>query len=485
MHEHHLEAARDLLYKKAMVAFEGRSIGTVAAIPQVKHMYVEGHLQAIKPDCDLNYNEIFIRDNVPVALYCLLDGETDIVRNFLEICLQLQSQDIRTAGIFPTSFFVDQHRLVADYGQRAIGRVVSIDATLWVPILALAYVRKTGDWEWGRGAGVQEGLQRLLGLILQPSFREDPTLYVPDGAFMIDRPLDVWGSPLEVQVLLYGALMACSALLEAVHLSEAALQRACNLRRYIRKHYWLNSRIVQTLRRRPTEQYGDVVVNEYNIRTETIPHWLQTWLGEDGGFLIGNIRTGRPDFRFFTLGNCLAAIFDVISLAQQRSLFSLILKNHGDLVAEMPMRICHPPLDENDWQNKTGFDPKNRPWCYHNAGHWPCLLAYLTIAVLRHHPKFLDMRYSQVYLPMQELIRHGYLQQLKKLPAQKWPEYFDGPTGVWMGQESRIYQTWTIVGLLLLNQLLAGDPKHSNLLDLIPMASIKNRHLMRTRETLL
>jgi hypothetical protein len=39
---------------------------------------------------------------------------------------------------------------------------------------------------------------------------------VPDGAFMIDRPLDVWRAPLEIQALLYGALRSAAALLTFV-----------------------------------------------------------------------------------------------------------------------------------------------------------------------------------------------------------------------------------------------------------------------------
>lgn len=464
----HLEIARELLYHKALVFFEGKPIGTVAAIPQNKQILTDHHLQVVSPDPDLNYNEIFIRDNIPVMIYFLLDERADIVRNFLDVCLQLQSQNPRTLGTFPASFYVDRDRLVADYGQRAIGRVVSVDATLWWPILASAYVNQSGDRDWLSQNSVQQGLCNFLGLVLQPSFREAPTLYVPDGAFMVDRPLDVWGSPLEIQALLYGALMASANLLQDAALAEKTIARAIDLRRYLRKHYWLDSKIVQTLRRRPTDQYGDDISNEYNIRTETIPHWLQTWLGHTGGFLIGNIRTGRPDFRFFTLGNCLAAIFDIISFAQQRALFSLILRNQGDLFADMPLRICHPPLDEMDWQNKTGHDPKNRPWCYHNAGHWPSLLWFLVVAVLRHHPHFLDTRYSKIYPPMQLLIERAYLQHMRQLHTQKWAEYFDGPTGVWMGQQSRIYQTWTIVGLLLVHRILLGKNEERRILDLKP-----------------
>ena len=63
---------------------------------------------------------------------------------------------------------------------------------------------------------------------------------------------------------------------------------------------------MQVLRRRPTEQYGDNQhQNEFNVQPQVIPDWLQDWLENRGGYLIGNMRTGRPDFRFYSLGNSL------------------------------------------------------------------------------------------------------------------------------------------------------------------------------------
>ena len=41
-------------------------------------------------------------------------------------------------------------------------------------------------------------------------------------------------------------------------------------------------------------------------------------------------------------------------------------------------------MDVEEWQNKTGSDPKNWPWSYHNGGHWPSLLWFFGTAVLLH-----------------------------------------------------------------------------------------------------
>lgn len=480
-----VQLAKSILYEQALVKVDGELVGAIASIPKNKNSQ------------DLNYNEVFIRDNVPVMIYLLLEGRFEIVRHFLNTCLRLQSDQFQTRGIFPTSFVEIEGKLVADYGQRAIGRVCSVDASLWWVILAYIYVQRSGDRAWAITAEVQIGIQKLLNLILHPSFRDAPTLFVPDGAFMIDRALDVWGNPLEIQALLYGALLSAAGLIQMdldekgcteeqsaadlrdpenalmgqqIYRQSYAIAWLKKLRSYMLKHYWVNSKIVQTIRRRPTEQYGDRVANEYNIQTETIPHWLQEWLGERGGYLIGNVRTGRPDFRFFTLGNCLSATFDLISPTQQRSLFHLMSQNRADLFAQMPLRICHPPLESEDWRKKTGYDRKNLPWCYHNAGHWPCLFWFFVMATLRHKQR----KSSVDNLAIDLLLENNYEILLKRLPQEHWAEYFDGPSGVWVGQQARLYQTWTIVSFLLTHHFLKVNPADANIMNLPNLKDLNN-----------
>lgn len=36
-------------------------------------------------------------------------------------------------------------------------------------------------------------------------------------------------------------------------------------------------------------------------------------------------------------------LFGLLTAPQQRALFRLVLHNRSDLMAQMPMRICHPP----------------------------------------------------------------------------------------------------------------------------------------------
>ncbi|MEB3234462.1 MAG: glycoside hydrolase 100 family protein [Cyanobacteriota bacterium] len=451
-------------FERTLIRVRGAWVGSVAAL---EHPRRSG---------DLNYGEVFLRDNVPVMLYLLLQGRTEIVRNFLDTCLDLQSSTYQTRGVFPTSFIEEGGTLLADYGQRSIGRITSVDASLWWPVLCWLYVRRSRDVSFGTSQKVQRGIQLLLDLVLHPSFEGTPVLFVPDCAFMIDRPMDVWGAPLEVEVLLYGCLRSCAKLMELARreaMSRLLDQRLVltrqwlhDLRSYLLKHYWVTSKTMQVLRRRPTEQYGEHQhENEFNVQPQVIPAWLQDWLDNRGGYLIGNMRTGRPDFRFYSLGNSLACLFGLLTAPQQRALFRLVLHNREHLMAQMPMRICHPPMEGDEWVNKTGSDPKNWPWSYHNGGHWPSLLWYLGGAVLLHeqqHPTADLLLMGQ----MKAMLEECYWAQLNQLPRQQWAEYFDGPTGTWVGLQARTYQTWTIVGFLLLHHLLRVEPRDADLLNI-------------------
>jgi beta-fructofuranosidase len=451
-------------FERTLVKARGELVGSVAALEHPRRQAA------------LNYGEVFLRDNVPVMLYLLLQGRFAIVRHFLSVCLDLQSSSYQTRGVFPTSFIEENGKLIADYGQRSIGRITSVDASLWWPVLCWLYVRHSRDWDFGSSQKVQRGVQLLLDLVLHPTFEGTPVLFVPDCAFMIDRPMDVWGAPLEVEVLLYGCLKSCCHLMELARSNSTSRlldqrlvltrQWIHDLRSFLLKHYWVTSKTMQVLRRRPTEQYGEQQhQNEFNVQPQVIPDWLQDWLENRGGYLIGNMRTGRPDFRFYSLGNSLACLFGLLTAPQQRALFRLVLHNRSDLMAQMPMRICHPPMDATEWANKTGSDPKNWPWSYHNGGHWPSLLWFLGGAVLLHeqlYPRADVLLMGQTKAMLEEC----YWSQLNQLPRQQWAEYFDGPTGTWVGQQARTYQTWTIVGFLLHHHLQRVKPSDVRVLHI-------------------
>ena len=155
-------------FERTLISIQGQLAGSVAA------------LESSYADSELNYGEIFVRDNVPVMIYLLVQGRFAIVKQFLKVCLDLQSTSVQTRGVFPTSFVEEEGNLVADYGQRSIGRITSVDPSLWWPILCWIYVKRSGDTDFGRSPEVQRGIQLLLDLVLHPSFEGTPFLFVPE-----------------------------------------------------------------------------------------------------------------------------------------------------------------------------------------------------------------------------------------------------------------------------------------------------------------
>ncbi|NJM68649.1 MAG: hypothetical protein HC851_24795 [Acaryochloris sp. RU_4_1] len=160
--------------------------------------------------------------------------------------------------------------------------------------------------------------------------------------------------------------------------------------------------------------------------------------------------TGLGLPRFFSLGNLLAILAALTDDQQSQRIMDLIEQRWQDLVGQMPLKICFPALEGQDWQTITGCDPKNIPWSYHNGGNWPVLLWLLVAA---------EQKTGRTELA------HKALQiAAHRLPLDQWPEYYDGRTGRLVGKAARTYQTWTIAGFLVARTLLE-NPNHLALLS--------------------
>ncbi|KAG0490711.1 hypothetical protein HPP92_007574 [Vanilla planifolia] len=107
----------------------------------------------------------------------------------------------------------------------------------------------------------------------------------------------------------------------------------------------------------------------------------------------------------------------------------------------MPLKICYPALEGQEWRIITGSDPKNTPWSYHNGGSWPTLLWQLTVACIK-------MNRLEVAARAVEVAE-------KRLAADRWPEYYDTKSARFIGKQSRLYQTWSIAGFLVAKLLLS------------------------------
>jgi hypothetical protein len=432
----------------SVIYYYGRPVGSVAARD---------------PDVEpLNYNQCFVRDFVSSALLFLINGQTEIVRNFLVETLALQNENKQMdyfnagQGLMPASFKVatnyGEQFLTADFGEHAIARVTPVDSSLWWIILLRAYVKATGDIALAHQPEFQKGLIHILKLCLADRFDMFPTMLVPDGAFMIDRRMGVYGHPLEIQALFYAALRSARELLAPGRQGEIYTmivnQRLSTLKFHIRTYYWLDLKRLNEIYRYQGEEFGISAVNKFNIYPDSIPYWLTEWMPEQGGYLAGNLGPARMDFRFFTLGNLMAIICSLASAQESQGIMDLIEQRWDDLVGNMPMKICFPAVEGLEWKILTGCDPKNVPWSYHNGGNWPVLLWLLAAAAQKtNRPQV-----ARVAIELAE----------KRLSQDQWPEYYDGKNGRLVGKQARKYQTWTIAGFLLAKDLIAS-PEHLSL----------------------
>lgn len=60
----------------------------------------------------------------------------------------------------------------------------------------------------------------------------------------------------------------------------------------------------------------------------------------------------------FTLGNCWAILSSLATKEQTDAILDLYEQKWVDLVAEMPLKICYPAMEGEEWRIVTGCDPK-------------------------------------------------------------------------------------------------------------------------------
>lgn len=477
-----LEAQALRILVESLVEYKGRLVGTPAAYnpPEKSSKTAEAKKNANKSG--LNYDQVFIRDFIPVALLFLIKGEfsiktngknqepkeitvngKEIVKNFLEVTLELHQQErpktfLNTGRVLmPASFKIKKSggrdKLEPDFGQHAIARVTPVDSSLWWIILLRAYWKATGDTQLMHRADFQEGIRLILELCFSDRFDREPTLLVPDGASMIDRRMGVYGYPLEIQSLFYGALRAADELLDRKNYSNkdiipAIEKRLGALANHIRDEYWMDMERLNRIYQYNVEEYGAAALNKYNIYAPSIPYAnLDEWLSEKGGYFVGNLGPSQIDFRFFTLGNLMTVISSLARKEQSRSIMELVKERHKELIGQMPLKICYAAIEGRDWEIVTGCDPKNRHWSYHNGGSWPVLMWMWAAAARKVGQEFKTEEY--IHQAKEAIETAG-----KRLRKDSWPEYYDGHSGHLIGREARRNQTWTLAGYLLAKDLL-------------------------------
>ncbi|XP_078173097.1 putative alkaline/neutral invertase D [Carex rostrata] len=440
--------------RRSLVYFKGQPVGTIAAYDHASEEV-------------LNYDQVFVRDFVPSALAFLMNGEHEIVKNFLLRTLLLQGWEKKVdrfklgEGVMPASFKVlhDPNRgidtVVADFGESAIGRVAPVDSGFWWIILLRAYTKSTGDITLAESAQCQKGMRLILSLCLSEGFDTFPTLLCADGCCMIDRRMGVYGYPIEIQALFFMALRCALSLLkhdaEGKEVIERIVTRLHALSYHMRTYFWLDFQQLNDIYRFKTEEYSHTAVNKFNVIPDSIPDWVFDFMPSRGGYFIGNVSPARMDFRWFALGNCVAILCSLATPEQSTAIMDLLEERWEELIGETPMKICYPAIESHEWRIVTGCDPKNTRWSYHNGGSWPVLLWLLTAACIK--------------VGRPQIARRAMDLAESRLLKDGWPEYYDGKLGRYVGKQARKFQTWSIAGYLVAKMLLE-DPSHLGMISL-------------------
>ncbi|KAL3638700.1 Alkaline/neutral invertase cinv2 [Castilleja foliolosa] len=433
--------------RRSLVHFRGQPVGTIAAYDHSSEEV-------------LNYDQVFVRDFVPSALAFLMNGEPDIVKNFLLKTLQLQGWEKTIdrfklgEGAMPASFKVlhDPVRktdsIVADFGESAIGRVAPVDSGFWWIILLRAYTKSTGDHTLAETPECQKGMRLILALCLSEGFDTFPTLLCADGCSMIDRRMGIYGYPIEIQALFFMALRSALVLLkhdtEGKEFVERIVKRLHALSYHMRSYFWLDFQQLNDVYRYKTEEYSHTAVNKFNVIPDSIPEWVFDFMPTRGGYFIGNVSPARMDFRWFALGNCVAILSSLATPDQASAIMDLIEERWEELVGEMPLKISYPAIESHEWRIVTGCDPKNTRWSYHNGGSWPA---------------------ACIKTGRPQIARRAIDLAESRLLKDSWPEYYDGKLGRFIGKQARKHQTWSIAGYLVAKMMLE-DPSHLGMISL-------------------
>lgn len=185
----------------------------------------------------------------------------------------------------------------------------------------------------------------------------------------------IYGYPMEIQALFFMALRCALTMLkqdtEGKEFIDRIVKRLHALSYHIRNYFWLDFQKLNVIYRYKTEEYSHTAVNKFNVIPDSIPDWIFDFMPTGGGYFIGNVSPARMDFRWFSLGNCIAILSSLATPEQSAAIMDLLEARWEELVGEMPLKVAYPALESHEWRIVTGCDRKNTRWSYHNGGTWP------------------------------------------------------------------------------------------------------------------
>ncbi|KAK6936175.1 Glycosyl hydrolase family 100 [Dillenia turbinata] len=128
---------------------------------------------------------------------------------------------------------------------------------------------------------------------------------------------------------------------------------------------------------------------------------------------------------------------------QSHAILDLIEAKWPELVAKMPLKICYPAPEGEEW-----------PWSCHSGCSWPTLL-WQTLAVVKYIVYFTDKLKGLFQLTV------ACIKMNRPEIAKRAVEIAERQRFV--GKQSRLFQTWSVAGYLV-SELLLAKPEAAKIL---------------------
>lgn len=186
---------------------------------------------------------------------------------------------------------------------------------------------------------------------LSVSFDTFPTLLCADRCCMIDIMMGIYGYPIEIQALFYFALRCAQGLLEQELDAKELLEQIGKRLTDLRSHpncYWLNVAQLKIYCYK-TKEYSHIAAGKFNFIPDSIPAWVLDFMPLREGYFIGNVSTGRMDFWWFLVGNCVPILSSLATPEQATAIRDLIEEHWEVLIGEMPLKIAYQALEGHEW----------------------------------------------------------------------------------------------------------------------------------------
>lgn len=369
-----------------------------------------------------HYAAIWARDACITAIGANLTVEKELLetsKNTLNTLSRLQAP----MGQIPAVYW--PQRYYWDWGEAG-----AIDASAWFVIAAWHYYKTTGDKKFPKA--LYPSVLKAFSWLRSQDANNFGLVDSPEAGDWMDSTLNRCGKVMYVNALYYRAALAINEL--ARELGDKTMKADADAIKFkFNLLFWPA----------PNSNYGDLLRHVgYPPGAElSFPHPCSVAAYKEAAkerrYYLSHVAYGKFVDVCDVLGNSLAILLNLADQQQKSAILDYFTEK--EVSQPYPAKCLSEAVTvENDrWgMLKPSVEPfqstpwRNPPFCYHNAGVWPFVGAFYTLAV---------SKCGQTNLARTELTR---LARANKLGAQsdwEFPEWINARTGEPSGAK---YQSW-------------------------------------------